>query len=161
MAGAEIIGTAVGVLLLILVGYLLIGSSLTTAEVVTTAQKDIAIQSEAQLQTVFTISGIYSSSSKVLTVNIVNSGSETIGDFNHMDVYVTPSGGSPVFHKFTVIPGDIVGTWNCTSISPDTIHPGMLDPDETMVVTVSDSPSKPAAVSVSTATGVTRFAYVP
>jgi flagellar protein FlaF len=166
MAGAEIIGAAIGVLLLILVGYLMIGSALTTAEVVTSAQKDITIQNEARLQTVFAISGIYSTSSKVLTVNIVNSGSETIGDFSHMDVYVTPSGGSPVYHSFSVIPGGVAGSsWSYTGISPDNIHPGMLDPDETMVVTISGFespgfPSPPTAVSVSTATGVTRFAYI-
>jgi len=159
MAGAEIIGAAIGVLLLILVGYLMIGSALITAEVVTSAQKDITIQNEARLQTVFTISGIYSSS--VLTVNIVNSGSETIGDFNHMDVYVTQQGGSPAYHSFTVTGIGVAGSsWNCTGISPDNIHPGMLDPDETMVVMISGFASKPIAVSVSTATGVTRFAYV-
>jgi len=166
MAGAEIIGAAIGVLLLILVGYLLIGSALTTAEVVTSAQKDITVQNEARLQTVFAISGIYSTSLKVLTVYIVNSGSETIGDFNHMDVYVTPSGGSPVYHSFTGTGSGVAGSsWSNTGISPDNIHTGMLDPDETMVVTITgfESPeflSPPIAVSVSTATGVTRFAYV-
>jgi len=53
MAGAEIIGAAISVLLLILVGYFLIGSALTTAETVASAQKDITLQNEARLQTVF------------------------------------------------------------------------------------------------------------
>ncbi|WAC04107.1 MAG: hypothetical protein OS112_06445 [Methanoregula sp.] len=159
MAGAEIIGAAIGVLLLILVGYLMIGSALTTAEVVSSAQKDITLQNEARLQTVFTISGVYSN--PVLTINIINSGSETIGDFNHMDVYVTPSDGSPVYHSFTDTGSGVAwSSWSNSGISPDNIHPGMLDPDETMVVTISGFTSPPAAVSVSTATGVTRFAYV-
>ena len=157
MAGAEIIGAAVGVLLLILVGYFLIGSALTTAETVASAQKDITLQNEARLQTVFSMSAVYSSPD--LTITIVNTGSETIGNFNHMDVYVTPSGGgSPEYHSFTTSGISYTG-WNCTSISPDNIHPGMLDPDETMEIKIKYGLT-PTAVSVSTAMGVTRFAYV-
>ncbi len=158
MAGAEIIGAAISVLLLILVGYFLIGSALTTAETVASAQKDITLQNEARLQTVFSMSAVYSSPD--LTITIVNTGSETIRDFNHMDVYVTPSGGSPVYHSFIATGSGVAGSsWSCT-ISPDNIHPGMLDPDETMVIKIIGYSSKPTAVSVSTATGVTRFDYV-
>lgn len=159
MAGAEIIGAAIGVLLLILVGYLMIGSSLTTAEVIISAQKDVTLQSESRLQTVYAISATYSAGD--LTISLVNSGSETIGDFKHMDVYVSPSGGSPVYHSFSTAGiGAAWSTWNCTSISPDNIHKGMLDPDETMVIKISGFASKPTAVSVSTPNGVSRFAYV-
>ncbi|MCX6682227.1 MAG: hypothetical protein NTY71_04500 [Methanoregula sp.] len=145
MAGAEIIGAAIGVLLLVLVGYIMVGSTLTSAEIVASAQKDLTMQNEARLRTAIEISDItienQASPSILLNLkfNLKNSGNEMIGDFNHMDVYVTPKGFSPIYHKLTtVVPsaGVAESTWGYISISPDVIHPTMLDPDETMLVEI-------------------------
>jgi len=55
MAVADLIGAAVGVMLLVIVAYLLVGSTLSTAEIVTNAQKAVALQEQTQLRTDFTI----------------------------------------------------------------------------------------------------------
>jgi len=163
MAGAEVIGAAIGVLLLILVGYLVVGSTLTAAEIVTTAQKDVTLQNEARLNTAIEISDITiegqvaPSTLLNLKFNLKNSGSEVVGDFKHMDVYVTPNGFSPIYHKATVIPGPGVAksTWGYTSILQDIIHPNMLDPNETMLVEIDgfDSLTLPLQISMITPNG--------
>ena len=50
MAVAEIIGAAVGVLLLIIVAYIVVGSTLTTAETVSFAQKDLTLQQRSAIE---------------------------------------------------------------------------------------------------------------
>ncbi len=55
MAVADLIGAAVGVLLLVLVAYILVGSTLSTAEIVSNAQKDLTLHDEARLHTDFII----------------------------------------------------------------------------------------------------------
>ncbi|MEI7858024.1 MAG: hypothetical protein WCH85_11055 [Methanomicrobiales archaeon] len=92
MAVAEIIGAAIGVLLLVIVAYMLVGSVLTTAEVVTTAQKDLTLHDEIRLRTAFTISDT-SSPDTNFTYKISNNGTEIISDFKHMDVLVKDTGG--------------------------------------------------------------------
>ena len=55
MAVAELIGAAIGVLLLVMVAYLLVGSTLSTAELMVTAQKDVTLQQESRMHTLFSI----------------------------------------------------------------------------------------------------------
>lgn len=152
MAGAEIIGAAIGVLLLILVGYLLIGSALTTAEVVTSAQKDITIQNEARLQTTIAIIPINWLPPTRFTLK--NTGQEPISDFTHIDVVLFSAGNSPDRYSY-----DNTGStgWSNGTITPDIIHPGMLDPREQMVITVANGGATPSSVQVICANGV--YAY--
>ena len=56
MAVAEIIGAAIGVLLLVVVAYLLVGGTLNAAETVGNAQKDLTLLNEARMRTSITIS---------------------------------------------------------------------------------------------------------
>jgi len=165
MAGAEIIGAAIGVLLLVLVGYIMVGSTLTSAEIVASAQKDLTMQNEARLRTEISIDNdsVGYQSSKLI-FNITNTGSEVIGDFNHMDVYVAELGNAPMHYKFNAIPlvaGDGtsgISTWGYTGIrgytgNPEIIHPGMLDPDEKMTVEINNMPvGNPSTYSVTFAT---------
>src|SRR5512145_2403951 len=90
MAVSEIIGAAVGVILLVVVAYVVVGSTLYAAETVTNAQKDLTIQQEARMRTAFSVSHAVRNSSTV-HANITNTGSEIIGDFKHMDVLVYDS----------------------------------------------------------------------
>ena len=55
MAVAGIIAAAVGVMLLIVVGYVVVGATITTAETVTNAQKDVTLQNEMRLGTAIVI----------------------------------------------------------------------------------------------------------
>jgi flagellar protein FlaF len=51
MAGADVIEAAIGITLLVFVSYVVVGSIITTANTVTTAQKDITNLQEARLNT--------------------------------------------------------------------------------------------------------------
>ena len=55
MAAAGIIGTAVGVILLIVVAYVVVGATLTAAETMSNAQKDVTLQNQMRIGTAFTI----------------------------------------------------------------------------------------------------------
>ena len=63
MAVAGIIAAAVGVMLLIVVGYVVVGATITTAETVTNAQKDVTLQNEIRLGTAIVITDPLQSSS--------------------------------------------------------------------------------------------------
>ena len=96
MAVAGIIAAAVGVMLLIVVGYVVVGATITTAETVTSAQKDVTLQNEIRLGTAFNITDPQKSISNItsivsITANISNTGNEIISDFRHMDVIVYDS----------------------------------------------------------------------
>ena len=91
MAVAGIIAAAVGVMLLIVVGYVVVGATITTAETVTNAQKDVTLQNEKRLGTAIAITNPENNSS-IITSNITNTGTEIISDFNHMDVLVYDTG---------------------------------------------------------------------
>lgn len=160
MAGAEIIASAIGILCLIIFGYVLIGGILITGENAASAQKDYTLQKEEQMRTMFSTSAEYEHAGKTntLVITIENTGSEIIGDFNHMDIYVNTSTEAPVHHIYTTSPSIAWISWNYTDISPKFVHPGILDPGETMTVEIGGFDKKPpgATVRVITPNGVTN-----
>jgi flagellar protein FlaF len=94
MAVAEIIGAAVGVLLLIIVAYVVVGSTLTAAETVSFAQKDLTQLSEARLKTSIALNKTEANlSGQGLNFSVVNNGNEIISDFSHMDILLSTGGG--------------------------------------------------------------------
>jgi len=154
MAGAEIIGAAIGVLLLILVGYLLIGSALTTAEIVTSAQKDITLQNEARLKTDITIySPTFQPSSNFL-FSLNNTGSESIDDFSHMDIFSYESSLGYQKYTYTKSSNAIAGEWTIVTFDRDFVHPNMLDPGEAVWICATYSSPPPVSILVSTSNGV-------
>jgi hypothetical protein len=84
-----------------------------------------------------------------------NAGGETIGDFDHMDIFVA-SDGIPVRYPR----GNGAGTWSLSSIEPDAIHPLQLDPDEVAIIGIAFTGSPPTWVKASTSTGASASAYV-
>ena len=175
MAGAEIIASGIGILCLIIFGYVLIGGILSTTENAASAQNDYVLMKESQRETAINIP--HSSPTPqfgcieviglcdgtpcyncTLSFDITNTGTEMLGDFNQMDVYVNTSediirGESPfdVIHakrtvvKYTFNASQIViggdepsSTWAYTQIAPDIIHPNMLDPNEKMEVQINN-----------------------
>jgi len=133
MAVAEIIGAAVGVMLLVVVAYLLVGSVITTAEVVSTAQKDLTLQNEARMKTDFSIyekrdDGFF------IYFNITNTGNEIISDFDHMDLYSYYDGQDGYqrykYDKYNI--GTEAGNWSIMKFQDDYVHPRQLDPGEKM-----------------------------
>ena len=163
MAVAEIIGAAIGVLLLVIVAYMLVGSVLSTAEIVTTAQKDLTLQDEARMRTSFIISEKTGYSTN-FTYKISNNGSGIISDFKHVDVLVGDSNGDYFIYPWDDSRGTegTKGTWQILERSPDVIHPYELDPGETFTirVTTRDDQSTPAWFQMTTGNGVYASAYL-
>jgi len=155
MAVAEIIGAAIGVMLLVVVAYMLVGSVLTTAEVVTTAQKDLTLQNEVRLRTSITVNKTETSvSGKGLNFSVTNSGNEIISDFNHMDIYSWDGSESDYLHYTYSTSCGIDNTWCKSTIVPDMIHPSQLDPGEKMWVWATFTGSDPLWFQVTTSNGV-------
>jgi flagellar protein FlaF len=165
MAVAEIIGAAVGVLLLIIVAYIVVGSTLTAAETVSNAQKDMTLWHEARLQTSFIITD-KNKSGPTINISITNTGTEVVSDFSHMVVLTHTQGDEQGYRHLTYdttgcgnsgtwcIPGDL-------GIEPDTIHPNQLDPGEKMWIMATSPPgSSPDWCQVTTGNGVYATTYV-
>ena len=156
MATGTLIATAIALILLVVTAYALVGGTLSTAEVIAVAQSDVAKQQEIRLHTSISILDTHvEANTSTLFMEVENAGSEVIGDFDHMDVYLC-SGGDPAFYPR----GSGPGTWSIVSISPDSIRPGMLDPGEVANLSVVYSGNPPEWVQVVTACGVYDSKYV-
>jgi flagellar protein FlaF len=160
MAVAEIIGAAIGVLLLVIVAYLLVGGTLSTAETVATAQKDLTLQHETRLRTAITISDKKIEGSAI-NFSVTNTGNEIVSDFRHMDVY-SYAAGDTGYRNYVYdenATGD-AGTWTITTFVPDSIHPRQLDPGETMWCMAIFSSATPTWFMTVTSNGVDASAYL-
>jgi len=180
MAGAEIIASGIGILCLIIFGYVLIGGILSVGENAASAQNDFVLMKESQRETAIEIPPLlpmpkfnctFNSSEYYpwkcdLIFNVTNTGTEMIGNFNQTDVYVyVPETGSKPPLKFdptniSVGGNESDGTWSYIQISPDIIHPGMLDPNERMKVQINNflflnDPASSYNITVVTPNGVT------
>jgi archaeal flagellar protein FlaF len=154
MAVAEIIGAAIGVLLLVVVAYILVGGTISVAETVATAQKDLTLMSETRLRTDLRLNNTETSiTDSALRFSVTNTGNEVISDFEHVDVFTYDNSG-PEYQRytFTQTPGT-AGTWTIV-IDNDIIHPGELDPGEKAWVTATFTGSDPVWVLISTNNGV-------
>jgi archaeal flagellar protein FlaF len=158
VAVAGIIAAAVGVMLLIVVGYVVVGATITTAETVTNAQKDVTLQNEMRLGTAIVITDPIKSSSNI-TSNVTNTGTEIISDFRHMDVIVYDTGSND-YQVCTYNSGGNPGTWDIANRYQDFIHPSELDPGEKYQIRVATGGSSPYWFQITTSNGVYASAYV-
>jgi flagellar protein FlaF len=163
MAVAEIIGAAIGIMLLVIVAYMLVGSVLTTADVVTTAQKDLTLQNEARLRTSISLTnGEAEITGSGINFSVKNTGNEVISDFTHMDIY-TWDGAKPGYDYYTYnkdLPGS-PGNWSILRFDNDIIHPNQLDPGEKMWVWVTFTGGSPVWFQVTTGNGVNAQTTYP
>ena len=136
MAVAEIIGTAIGTMLLIIVAYLLVGNVLNTAEVVSNAQKDLTLLSESRLHTDLSITNVEVSGNADSTSRSRIPGRRSYLIFPTADVFVYNVGG-PGYSEYLYNATDnaLPYSWS-RSIINDYVHPGELEPGESMYVNV-------------------------
>ncbi|MDD1666183.1 MAG: flagellin [Methanomicrobiales archaeon] len=159
MGAGTIIATAIVIVLLIVTGYVLIGGTLSTARIVALAQQAATEQETQRIHTRIEIVRAVTNATDGLTFILVNNtGSEVIGHFDHVEVFLL-QGGAP----YTYL-NQSSGPWNWTyTITPDLVHPGLLDPDEVANLTVPYDPDPlkgpPEWVKVTTANGVYDSAY--
>ncbi len=152
MAVAEIIGAAIGVMMLVIVAYVLVGSVLSAAEVVNNAQKDNTLQQEIRLGTGFEITDAINSGTRGtqfnITFNIHNKGSEVIHDFSHMDIFTYNDGVTGSYNHLTPTNDCSLDESWCMDISTTK----QLDPDKMMGITAFSSINN--SIRVVTSNGV-------
>jgi flagellar protein FlaF len=159
MGAGTIIASAVIIVLLIITGYVLIGGTLSTAQIVMAAQRAAA---EKEGQRIHTQIEIMNASANLgfseAFIEVKNTGSEVVGDFDHMEVYLL-QGDVP----YTYTNRSTQYYWNYTILYPDTVHPTLLDPGEVANITVLYDAGRgdPSWVKVTTANGVYDSAYLP
>ncbi|NMB79267.1 MAG: hypothetical protein GYA23_09275 [Methanomicrobiales archaeon] len=166
MAVAEIIGAAVGIMLLVIVAYLLVGSTLTSAEVVITAQKDMSLQQDIRLNTRVEVTDTNIDENPYVNISVTNTGTQVISDFAHMDVLVYPNPAGGYEHlTYNANTCKVAGTWCIPAdlgIQNDYIHPGQLDPDEKVWIMASPaSVTVPGLIQVTTSNGITASRMLP
>jgi flagellar protein FlaF len=152
MAVSEIIGAAVGVLMLLITAYMLMGGVLYTADVVTSAQKDNTLLQETRLGTDFELTDAYWTSPELnrftITFKINNTGTEPIHDFSQMDIIVSSTDGYQYLTSSTNCDED--NSW-CITDNTKLLDPG----DEMSITALSTIYNK---IQVVTGNGVSRFA---
>jgi flagellar protein FlaF len=159
MAVSEIIGAAVGVILLIIVAYVIVSGTLVAGETMANTQKDITLLQESRIRTSLDISGIEQNKSTVW-VNITNTGSEIIGDFKHMDVLVYDGGyGDYRLYPYRAGESTYPHTWGIENPYSDFIHPSELDPGEVYRIRINTDGDNPGWFQITTANGVSASAF--
>lgn len=161
MGAATVVASAIVFSLVIIIAYIMMGTSLQMIDVVSSAQSEMTESQEERLRSSIEI---YNSSIDTLPsrvyVYITNSGSETLKDFKYWDVYIIDTiSEDPVLCTYTTeSSGNNV--WNITNIWPDYINPGLLDPEENASITIwcQNGPSK--WVKITTPTGVSDSWFV-
>ena len=156
MGAGTMIATAIAITLLIITGYVLISGTLSTAQLVAMAQQAAAERETHKMHTrVEIVNATLNTDTSQTFVEVKNTGSEVVGDFNHMEVYLL-QGGVP--YTYT----NLVGIWTY-AIQPDQVNPGLLDPDEIVNITVPYEAARgdPSWVKVTTVNGVYDSAYLP
>ena len=157
MSAGPLVASGVGILLLVVTAYVLIGGTLTTTEVMVEAQSNLAAYQEARMRTSIAIQETVIDN-QTLYVKVKNTGSESIVDFPSIDVYLQVE-GEPVYVPY----GKDTETyhWNKEYIDPDGVHPGQLDPGETLNLSVTcPTDATPTWIQVVTPNGVSSSAYI-
>ena len=157
MGLGSLIASAVAIILLVITAYVIVGGTIATAEVVALAQEEQAHTIAKAMRTSIDIVDVrVDANASVMYVEVFNAGSEIITDFDAMDVFVIYD-AEPQY----VAAGAGPGTWSHGAIIPDAVHPGQLDPEETVNITVAYTGGDPPAwVQVTTGNGVYDSAYV-
>jgi archaeal flagellar protein FlaF len=153
MAFADLIGAAVGIMLLVIVAYLLVGSTISTAEIVTNAQKAAALQDQVQLRTGFTISDAYADQ-YTINCTVKNTGSEIISDFTHMDFIVYDRNTTAGYTLYRYSNGVNAGTWTIIDKGGEVIHLSELDPGESYKLEVTTYGTDPQWFQITTGNGI-------
>ncbi|WP_214041359.1 flagellar protein FlaF [Methanoculleus sp.] len=155
MSAGPLVASGVGILLLVVTAYVLIGGTLATTEVVVEAQSNLATYQEAKMRTAIEIQNT-TIADGALYIEVMNTGSEPVVEISSIDVYVQ-SGGVPVYIPYQAG----ANHWDRVSITPDEVHPGELDPGETLNLSVTyEEDIDPTWVQVVTGNGVSSSAYI-
>lgn len=155
MSAGPLVASGIGIFLLVVTAYVLIGGTLTTTEVMVEAQNNLITHQEARMRTAIAIQST-TITDETLYVEVKNTGSEPVIDITSIDVYLLEE-GVPAYIPYR----DGIAHWEKISITPDEIHPGTLDPGETLTLSVTyPGETEPTWVQVVTPNGVSGSAYI-
>jgi flagellar protein FlaF len=149
VAAASLVATAIGIVLLIVTAYVLVGGTLTATETLMNAQSEMTSARTRMLGTSVRITG-WNGTVNPLLLDVENTGSESIMDLEFMDIFLLQD-GTPVRYSYTE--SGVTGSWSRASISPDLVHPGQWDPNETLHIQVSYEAGSPVPVWAEVVTG--------
>jgi len=155
MAAASLVVTAIGVLLLIITGYLLAGGVISLTETMVSAEKDMTAQNVKTSGTSIRITG--TSGNSTLSLILDNTGTERISDYDAMEVYVMAGEAMPELYHYNPSGGR---GWRISGISPDSVFPGSWDPGESLSITVITDGGPYSWVQVTTPNGISASAYL-
>lgn len=100
MGAGTIIASAIVIVLLIITGYVLIGGTLSTAQIVMAAQRAAAEKEGQRIHTrIEIINASTNETSSQTFVEVKNTGSEVVGDFHHMESVPPPGRNSLHVHE--------------------------------------------------------------
>jgi len=169
MGFGSVIATALCVVVLIAAGYILISGITRSADVTAATMKSADDIKNRQLKTDLTITGVLGHREGNLSLDVNNVGGEKIVNITRMDVILKfADSGSNVVAAYWV-PYRQAGQTNgiywenagISSITGDTINPGILDPGETMTVKITGDtafPTGAGTVLVASPDGVSATA---
>ena len=149
MAFGEIIASAIGITLLIITAYVLVGGVLTTTQVAMNAQSEMTAIHMQMLGTALTIDPSENVTS-ALIIHMRNTGSEPI-DLLHTNVFIRGQNSAPV-----LIPrGSGAGTW-----SVDPVTKVLWRPTEVLNMTVMYEATPPVIFQITTGNGVSAITEI-
>jgi len=153
--------------MLIIVAYLVVGNTLSTADLVVKDQKEITILhgvrqgTEIQMMMNPPTYPAYVPYQILFVIN--NSGNYAISDFTHMDLFTTNTTLTG-FQRYTYSASSnpVQDQWTIVQFDRDYVHPKILDPGEAMWIcaTVSSN-TKPDTILVSTSNAVVSSTTIP
>lgn len=161
MAVSEIIGAAVGVILLIIVAYVIVSGTLFAGETMANTQKDLTLQQEARLRTALTLTNVSNATGQrnLIFANITNTGTEIISDFKHMEVIVYDYTSKEYeICNYTSSESISTGRWRIKEHYTDFIHPNELDPGEIYQIELISDGELPTWFQITTGNGVSASA---
>lgn len=151
MAAASLVATAVGVLLLLVTGYLLASGIIFLTETVMSAEKDMTALQVSTLGTSIRIEGSLQNGTELTRLSLNNTGAEKINDIESMDVYLRNNVSMEFYPS---------SRWTGTSISPNSINPASWDPGETLEISLNAVSGPYIWTQATTPNGVSASAYL-
>ena len=165
MAGAITITCGIGILLLVLVGYVIVGSTLSSADITATAQKDMTLLKEVQMNTNIDVADAdiwWDADHHELFFSVQNTGNNKIGDVSNIGVVIVPDSPQvPTYYKNGTGSDRTWTNWGFymdqEGYTDEVNNLGQWDPGEYMYGFIDNIPStyEPDIVYVFTANGVT------
>jgi archaellum component FlaF (FlaF/FlaG flagellin family) len=154
MSAATIVAAAVTLTLFIVVGYVIIGSTLTANEAVLFAQRDISHIQEKIARSKVDITNFEYHTDGKINLTIQNTGAETIEDLKHLDIYYYNKSGT----FFTYTYGGSTGSDGKWTIYPSKEQ---LNPGDSVTLQFLSSPptsvEESLKIKVATANGVSDY----